>query len=710
MAPNRINGKRKSQYFINRELSWLEFNRRVLEEGMNSCTPLLERLKYLAIVSSNFDEFFMVRFAGRKRQLQTGNHITCPSGLSPGQQLERISATVREIVDRQSSYFLNTMLPALAKEGIRIVEPADYTAEQHSFTQHLFEEEIFHVLTPLALDPEKGFPFKGNLQLYLAFLLRRAETEQEKFAVVQLPKNIGRLHRIPATKSVTAYTLLEEIIVEHADLLFPGYSICEQAVFRVTRDAALSVDENRDEDFLGAIQELVNNREQSAPVRLEISNGRHKLHGKLRKMLNLNQAEVYEPVGPLDLSEFMKLTSLPINGSLAAAEWKPQAPQDISTGADFWQILRRQDVLLFHPYESFEPVVKLLQEAAIDSGVISIKMTLYRTNDDSQVIKALIDAAQRGKQVTVVVELKARFDEEKNIGWAQELESSGVVVLFGIAGLKVHCKALMIIRREQTGITRYVHLSTGNYNEKTARLYTDIGYLTSREDLSHDLALLFNSLTGYSVVPSFNKLIAAPLNLRQQILALIEREIRLNNSSDGGLIMCKMNALVDPEVIEAFYRASQNGVKIRLNIRGMCCLRPGLKRISENVQVVSIVDRFLEHSRIFYFQNGGQEEVYLSSADMMPRNLDRRVELMFPIEAEEHKARLIALLQACFKDNQNAHQLNPDGTSARKRPGSSEEHFRSQEHCHRQAMLASQNAKNGGGKVFQTKRDPLRSV
>ena len=466
----------------------------------------------------------------------------------------------------------------------------------------------------------------------------------------------------------------------------------------------MSVDEKRDEDFLEAMHETLLDREHSTPVRMEIIANGDGLKGKLKNILRLDESEVYEIKGILDFTLFRSLLSLEGLDSLHHKAWLPQQPQDLPENADIWDVLRNRDLLLHHPYETFEPVVRLLQEAAVDPQVLSIKMTLYRTSGNSPVIEALVLAARNGKQVTVLVELKARFDEEKNIEWARELEREGVIVLYGIMGLKVHAKALIIIRRESAGINCYFHLGTGNYNEKTASIYTDISIMSSRSDLSHDLAHFFNAITGYSIAPTFKKLVMAPYTLREKITALIRREIDQSSSNNPGLIMAKTNSIVDPQVIEMLYEASQAGVKILLNVRGICCLKPGIEGISKNIRVVSIVDHFLEHNRIFYFKNGGNDEIFLSSADLMPRNLDRRVELMFPVENRAHKERLIELLKCAFQDNQNAYELQHDGSYQRIIQGPDERPVRSQELFYMNAILKAGSIKGRRDRIFKVRR------
>lgn len=693
--------------YINRELSWVEFNARVLDEGMNPSNPPLERLKFLSIVSSNFDEFFMVRVAALKRQERLGNKLTCPSGLRPSITLRRVAQRVKQIVSAQYEYLMDVLLPELAANGVGMIAPADYTPDQRNYVHEVFENQIFPTLTPLGVKAEGPLPLSGNLRLMLAFKLRGADAtarDAQRLAIVPIPDNLDRMYSLPAEEGSHAFTMIEDVIVQCAAALFSGYEIVEHAVFQVTRDADLSVDEERDEDFLEAMQEVLLKREHSAVVRLAISAHSASLKRTLSRMLRLRASEIYDIPGPLDLRTFMSLAMLPGFDSLRDPAWPPQQPHDIPQDANLWQLLKERDVLIHRPYESFDPVVRLVAEAANDPNVLAIKMTLYRTSGDSPIIRALERAARNGKHVTVLVELKARFDEGRNIEWAQQLERVGAIVIYGIARLKVHSKAILIVRRERTGIVRYVHLGTGNYNDKTAKLYTDMGFMSTREDLSYDIALFFNTITGYSTVPDMRKLVMAPAQLRPRLVSLIQREIDRNSAHSPGLIMAKMNSLVDPVIIEKLCEASAAGVKIELNVRGICCVRPGVAGVSSNIRVVSIVDRFLEHSRIFYFKNGGNEEVYLSSADWMPRNLDGRVELMFPIEGREHKQRTVEALQLFFSDNVKSHVLQSDGTYRRSQPHGREEPIRCQEVFYRQAKLRASSARSHRARSFVVRR------
>ena len=699
-------GKDESSRFFNRELSWVEFNARVLSEAQKRDNPLLERLKFAAIVSSNFDEFFMVRVATLKRQLKSGSPGNCPTGMSPAEQLRRIGERVNEVVGEQTRCLVEDILPGLAESGALMVRSGSYSDEQVGFVQDLFQREVLPVLTPVRVD-RKDVRFTGmsNLRLHVGFLLKAKETSRflrpeepdedqdadDLLALVQIPDGLDRFVWLPERDGRSCFTLLEDIVVHSAPQLFPGYSIREYAFFRITRDADLSVDEGLDEDFVMAMEEVLVDRQHSTPVRLEVSTHSTRLREILVGSVGLEEPDVYDVDGPMDLKRFVELVSLPGYKELRYEPWRPCSSPVVS-GDDLWEVLERTDVLLHHPYESFDTVVRFISEAAVDPDVLAVKMTLYRTSGSSPIVKALARAAENGKQVTVLVELKARFDEERNIGWANWLEKQGVIVIYGIARLKVHAKALLVVRREPDGIKRYLHLGTGNYNDSTARLYTDIGLMTSRDDFSFEAAQFFNGITGYSAVPDLRKLVIAPVTMKDRILTLIRREESRCAPDNPGLIMAKVNSLADPDVIEALYAASRAGVRILLNVRGICMLRPGVKGMSENIEVVSIVGRFLEHSRVFYFHNGGSEEVYLSSADWMPRNLEKRVELMFPVEQGDLRQRVVDILETFFRDNQNASVLQSSGGYRRKRPGKGEPAFAAQVHFYEEACKRSKSS------------------
>ncbi|MDA3951688.1 MAG: polyphosphate kinase 1 [Spirochaeta sp.] len=678
-----------SARFFNRELSWIEFNARVLAEAESQDVPLLERLKFLSIVSANFDEFFMVRVASVKRQIRRGKRSSCPTGMSPREQLEAIQRRVAEITEQKYQVLLEDVFPALEREGISRVRPQEWDGEQQGFVRHFFRDRVFPVLTPVRATIGEPLQSIGNLRLHAAFLLSpETETRESRpeegdgpfLVVVQVPASLERVVYLPTEKSDTlAFTFLEQVILAESYQLFPGYTVTDQCLFRVTRDADFGVDEERDEDFMEAMEQVIETRDFSDAVRLNINQGSPQLRQILTEAFELTEGEVYETPDPLELRNLMDIAGIDGYNHLRDEPWKNLQSPWVDEDESMWGNIQRRDILLHHPYESFDPVVRLVQEAATDKDTLAIKMTLYRTSGNSPIVKALERAAENGKQVSVLVELKARFDEERNIGWAQQLERAGVIVVYGIARLKVHAKALMVVRRERSGIKRYVHLGTGNYNDKTARLYTDLGLLTADDQLAYEVGLFFNAITGYSVIPGLKKLSLAPIALKNRVLELIQRETSRAKSSGTGLIIAKMNSLADPDVIEALYEASQSGVEIRLNVRGICMLVPGVPGMSETIRVVSVIDRYLEHSRVFRFENGGHPETYLGSADWMPRNLEKRVELMFPVENRDIQRRIRKLLDLYFEDNCKAHELASDGSWTRVQPHKTAPRVRTQE-------------------------------
>ncbi|MBE9169885.1 polyphosphate kinase 1 [Pleurocapsales cyanobacterium LEGE 06147] len=702
------------KYYFNRELSWLEFNRRVLHEALDERTPLLERLKFMAIFSSNLDEFFMVRVAGLKQQLEAGVTRLTPDGRTPGQQLADISICLRPMVEKQHQYFEKDLKKQLSDRTIHIIDYLDLNQEQRTYLNQFFEEHIFPVLTPLAVDPSHPFPYISNLSLNLAVVVKDPDTKEELFARVKVPKVLPRFvplpeelrHRQKGKVAVWAGVPLEQIITHNLEYLFPGMNILECYAFRVTRNADLSVEEDEADDLLLAIeQELHKRRLGGSAVRLEIqASTPENLRSTIMRELALTENDVYDLDGLLGLGDLMSFMTLSLP-ELKDEPWSPVVPprlhrlQDLkinnlnSDGEDFFAVIRDKDLLVHHPYHSFSATVqRFIMEAAYDPHVLAIKMTLYRTSGDSPIVQALIAAAENGKQVAVLVELKARFDEENNINWAKTLEKTGVHVVYGLVGLKTHTKVVLVVRQKDNKIRRYVHIGTGNYNPKTAKLYTDLGLLSCREDLGADLTDLFNFLTGYSRQKSYRKLLIAPVNLRERMTAMIRREIEHCRKNRTGRIVAKMNALVDQQIIATLYEASQAGVQIDLIVRGICCLRPGLKKVSENIRVISIIGRFLEHSRIFYFQNGGEEEVYIGSADWMTRNLSRRVEAVTPIEDSEIAKDLQEILGIMLADNRQAWELQSDGTYIQRQP----EEGSQPQSSHRILMdMALQSAKIG---------------
>jgi polyphosphate kinase len=681
---------KQSERYFNRELSWLEFNHRVLQEAWNSRNPLLERLKFTAIFSSNLDEFFMVRISTLKEQAQAGLDQLTPDGRTPQQQLDEIDQHLRPLLTQQHQHFEDKLRPDLVDAGIYLLNYRDLSQDQQRYFQEYFEKRIFPVLTPLAVDPGHPFPQMSNLSLNLAVIVKNSRTDTENFARVKVPDILPRFLPIPRTlygkKHRDAQWIgvpLEQIITHNLTALFPGMDIQESCAFRVTRNADFPLREDEADDLLREIEQEISKRHfKGFVVRLEIASPASQfLQEALMRGLNVKAEDLYKINGLLNLNDLMTFLSLPIS-NLKDPPWNPvvpprlarafhlhraQAAFDADDGEDFFSVIRRGDLLVHHPYESFADSVQLfVTQAAIDPDVLAIKMTLYRTSGDSPIIQALIDAAENRKQVAALVELKARFDEENNIHWAHKLEDAGVHVIYGLVGLKTHTKILLVVRQEGDEIRRYVHIGTGNYNPKTARLYTDLGLFSCREELGADLTDLFNYLTGYSAQHTYRKLLVAPVNMRDRMLQLIQREINFAKSGVPGRIIAKMNSLVDPEMIDALYEASQAGVEIDLIIRGICCLRPGLQGISETIRVISIVGRYLEHSRIFYFHNNDQPDLFIGSADWMPRNLNRRVEAITPVEDAILIKRLTEMLNLFLSDNRQTWELQSDGRYQRR--------------------------------------------
>jgi polyphosphate kinase len=667
--------------YINRELSWLEFNRRVLEEAQDPEVPWLERLKFLAIFSSNLDEFFMVRVGGLQQKVQAG--IQRGSGadrMPPQEQLERISQLVRELVAEQYRCLRQDVLVALEREGIVLRDPRELSDADRRHLSELFRREIFPVLTPLAIDPGHPFPHLQNKTLNLAVLLDSPDHDAVLTAVVQVPSVLPRFVSLPGEKG-HAFVPLEAVIRLHLPDLFPGLDVRHVAVFRVTRNSDFEIDDDEVEDLLKTIEEEIRKRRRGAAVRLEIeAEAPAAIEQFLSGALDLDPGDVYRVPGLLDLTGLFQLYGLPGYHALRDPPFVPQPVVEFAQASSLWSAIRGRDILVHHPYESFAPVVDFIEEAARDERVLAIKQTLYRTSSDSPVVRALQRAADNGKQVTAVIELKARLDEEHNVQWARQLEKAGVHVVFGFVGLKTHCKVALVVRREEDGIRRYVHLATGNYNPLTARVYTDLGFFTCHPDFCEDASALFNYLTGYGELPQWRKLVVAPSRLQQFMIEKIEQETRHQQAGREGIIRAKINGLLEPAIVQALYRASRAGVKIDLVCRGICALRPGLPGVSETIRVTSIVDRFLEHSRIFYFGNAGQPEVYIGSADWMDRNLSRRVEVVFPIEQPDLKQRLIdEILAISLADNTKARELLPDGSYRRVIPEPGQPLVRSQQ-------------------------------
>jgi len=695
-----------ADHYLNRELSWLEFNARVLEEAADPSNPLLERLKFAAIFSSNLDEFFEVRVAGLQQQLYAGIEPQDygADGLGPVEQLARIEARVHALVAEQHRLLDAEIMPGLAAAGIQRVALDSLEPAEREYLDRLFAREIYPVLTPLAIDPGHPFPHVHNKSLNIVLLVENVDSGQQLYGVVQVPALLDRVVALPGSGPLERlrYVLLEEIIAAHLGDLFGGFRVLAHTVFRVTRNTDLVINEDEAEDLLQTIEETLRQRILGEAVRLEIlSSGDARFAQMLMGALDLREADVYRVNGPVDLTALMALHRSEGFRNLRDESLLPRQSPAFASGKNPFDVIRNQDVLVHHPYESFGAVVDFIDRAADDPQVLAIKQTLYRTSGASPIISALARAAQNGKQVTALVELKARFDEENNIVWARELEQAGVHVVYGIVGLKTHCKAALVVRREKSGLRRYVHLSTGNYNPTTARTYTDLGLFTANPDFGEDVSEMFNLLTGYSQRRRWRKLLVAPVELRERVIELIERERRHAEAGQPAHIIVKMNALVEVSVIDALYRASQAGVVIDLVIRGICCLRAGLSGVSEKIRVVSIVDRFLEHSRLFYFSNAGNPEVFLASADWMPRNFFRRIEVMFPVEDAQLKARIVdRILPTILGDNVKARVQNPDGSYRRLGPADAEATIRSQAVLHSLARGSAHVDDPGGRRLF----------
>lgn len=658
--------------FFNRELSWIEFNGRVLHQALRKELPLLERLQFLSIITSNFDEFFQVRVASVKRMQFSDPDKADVSGLKPKMVLKQISARSHQIIRTQHDCLKNDVLPAMAKKGICYVKPEDFSAAQSDFALNFFLNEVLPLLTPLRTDTEV-FPHIGNLTENVAFLLKpisgirnaneilKGSDDLPRISFVQIPSGIPQIVWLPSENGRKQFALTEEIIEQYGTHLFPGFAVEETLLFKIARDADFAVDEDSGRNFVDAMEEVLVQRQSSFPVMMACNQTSETITKFLMEKMELCEDDVYRIDGILNPGALMELRDID-DGTMSFPEWQNFYSVNLPRDEYYWDTLKQHDVLLHVPYESYDPVVKFISDAADDPKVLAIKMTLYRTGKDSPIVAALERAARNGKQVVVLVELKARFDEERNIAWANQLENAGVTVIYGLVNLKVHAKIIMVMRRESETIRRYAHLATGNYNPRTAKIYSDLSLFTSNNEIVNDATLFFNLVTGYSTLQSMKQLGMAPVTLKSKILSMIQREIERSDPEHPGLIMAKMNALTHEEVIEALYKASQAGVKVLLNVRGVCMLVPGVKGLSENIKVVSIVDRYLEHSRIFYFQNGGDDEIYLSSADWMPRNLDRRIELMFPILDEKVFEEVKEILDVYFEDNENALALSENGT------------------------------------------------
>ncbi len=693
---------------LNRELSWLAFNERVLEEAADHTIPLLERLLFLTITASNLDEFFMVRMGGLKLMQEAGVVEQDLEGLTPAQQYSAASEEIRRILAKVEHLYATSLAPALENERLRPIAPDQLDPTQQETLRALFDSRMYPVITPIALRPGRPMPLLTNQALYILVVLAPAPRKRiPRYALIPVPAVLPRFIPVAGrTPESSIFVLLEDAIMMMAQQFFPGIQVRECVVFRTTRNADIHVDETYSVDLSRSMLRALRQRKTSGCVRLEISSGvSPRATRYLQKNLNVTNAETHVSSIPLQITDFQDFYDSDVHKHLRYEPWKPIQPADVDAARPIFDQIAAQDMLLSHPYESFEPVVRFLDEAATDPDVLAIKIILYRTGKDSPIIAALRKAAENGKAVTALVELKARFDEENNITWAQRLERSGVQVIYGIKGLKTHAKICMIVRREAEGIVRYLHIGTGNYNAKTAKLYTDVGLLTRNDELGIDASAFFNTVCGYSEPQPYLKFVQAPVDLRQRLIELIDAETAQRAQGRKAQIIAKMNALVDPEVIDALYRASQAGVDIQLIVRGICCLRPGIPGVSESIRVISIIDRFLEHSRIFYFHHGGGKQMYLASSDWMPRNLSRRIELMVPVENSSIRKRLMGILKAALSDTAKARVMQPDGTYARIVPTNTTA-IRSQETLYKAAMQSAQQTKVARRRRFEPHLPP----
>jgi polyphosphate kinase len=685
------------ELFFNRELTWLAFNERVLNEAGCKTNPLLERLKFTTIFASNLDEFFMVRLSGLLRLVEKeGQGISTssryPDESDPEETLDEVAITVRRLVKHAAQLLAADILPALRQENIFVCKPDDLSRAEQERVDEYFEQQVFPVLTPLAVDPAHPFPYLANLSLYLAVNFHEmGDNGEPLLAFVEVPAALGRLVPVSSRGRKHRFVLLEDIIRQHLDKLFPWTQVSGAYVFRVTRNLDYQLLEGEVKDLMKSIELELKDRAQKIVVRLEVEQGFPlELKNRLRMALELDHSDVYEIPELLNIRDLGALTKLDVDPALKDPPFNPRTPPRLAEDRDIFDIIRERDVLLHHPYDSFVSVLEFLQQAAADPNTLAIKQTLYRTGGDSPIIDALVKAAENGKQVTAVVELKARFDEANNIVWARRLERAGAHVVFGFVGLKTHAKCTLVVRREGGHLQRYVHLSTGNYNSSTAKLYTDLGHLTADAAITNDVGSLFNLLTGFNILgndekgrkpsrmPEFEKIQVAPFRLRDHIISLIEAEKRLHTPDNPGHIIVKMNALTDPKLVVALYKASQKGVRVDLIVRGMCVLRPGMPGVSENIRVVSIIDRFLEHSRILWLKNGGHPKMYLGSADFMPRNMDRRIELFWAVDEPSLQAKVTGILHTFLLDNTKSHVMQPDGSYVLQTPGK-DKAFRAQD-------------------------------
>lgn len=694
--------KNKEQRFLNRELSWLEFNQRVLDEAADPSVPLLERLLFLTITASNLDEFFMVRVGGLKLLKEAGVEERDLAQMTPAEQLSAIRQRVRNMLEHMRHLYQNEIAPELAAAGIRLKRMAELDSTQVDALQSVFKHHIFPALSPAAIRTGHRLPLLSNLGLYvLAKLAPEPRKRKPRYALIPIPRNLQRFIPVPENNDGNAYILLEDMISTFATSFFHGIDVIECTTLRTTRNADIHVDETYGADFARAMKRVIRQRRTSGCVRLEIAAGASESTiAFLHSILDVADEDVFISAVPLQLGDFTSFYGSETHRHLRYESWPPRQPAEIDPGKSLFPQIAAGDIMLSLPYETFDPLIRLIDEAADDPDVLAIKMVLYRTSANSPIVAALQRAASNGKSVTALIELKARFDEANNIAWAERMEHNGVQVIYGIKGLKTHAKICMIVRREAEGIVRYLHLGTGNYNAKTAKLYTDVGLLTRNDELGIDASAFFNTVCGYSEPRPYLKLVQAPIDLRERVIELIDAETAQAEQGNKAQIIAKMNALVDPLVIEALYRASQAGVQIDLIVRGVCCLRPGLPGLSENIRVISIIDRLLEHSRIFYFRHGGGRQVYIASADWMPRNLSRRIELMTPVEDRKCNKKLRNILKACLADTAKARIMQPDGSYIRATPAG-QTGTRSQEKLYTEACNAAKLNTQGRRKQFE---------
>ena len=692
-----------SANYLNREASWLEFNQRVLDEGRDASNPLLERLRFLAITASNLDEFFMVRVGGLRILVDERDTRPDPAGLSPSQQLQMVDARVRRMIDEQYACF-HDVDRELAEAGLRRLKPEALDERLLGQLREVMREHWTSVLSPAAIDPEQPFPLLVNQAMYVVLRLAGDAQDAPRFVLIALRGAKHRFVTLP-DQSGHSIVLMEDALRSLPDLFFPPGAVLETAAFRITRNADLSLQDDLAADLVSDMKQILTARRRSDCVRLELEAGASdEVRDFLLQKLDADESVVYRAPGPLDLAAFSRVANTPGFDNLRNDPWPPQPAPEVDPTVSMFETIAQGDLLLHHPYQTFDPIVRLIEEAADDPNVLAIKQTLYRTSGSSPIVAALCRAAMNGKFVTVILELKARFDEARNIAWARNMEESSVQVVYGVKGLKTHAKACMIVRREPLGVQRYLHFGTGNYNEQTARLYGDVSLLTCDPELGADASRFFNAVTGNSLPQTFHKIAAAPIGLREQLLEMIHAERQRKQQGQRAQIVAKMNSLSDPGVIDALYSASQAGVPIKLNVRGICCLKPGVPGLSENISVISIVDRFLEHSRILYFHCGGDERVFISSADWMSRNLTRRVELLTPVEDLGCKRQLIAILDAYFRDNQKARSLQPDGSYRAVEPSPRAAAIRCQAELYRQAVERAEAAGDRRASVFQPHR------